>query len=219
MSVAPNQDVSSPDSGYRESPSPNHNHSTGEQCDLKSISIGLHETNLKKNQFIEPVKEPQDGERTNPTAQVHHKSSLEAILCDIPHKQIICSNSGDYLAVLYQNLNLLSSKQDAKVSRQMSTASVHPFKSAYKNKGSYGSFDAINTTSEGYILTPLSIDLVDKSGVASALWKQGIQKLKLEDISCFGSNVIVLLHGQLSQKGVPVTLQKKNSFVVGPRLR
>ena len=53
------------------------------------------------------------------------------------------------------------------------------------------------TSKEGVILQPTALDLVGNSGILSLLSVEGITEAKLEGLSCYGSNVLVLIQAQI----------------------
>ena len=137
----------------------------------------------------------------------------------MPHEQVPCVISTKYSTVVKDTSNQLSSNiaTGNKIARQTSIQSA--LNQKLSKKVSRSSMDKVNITSEGKILSPMSIDLVEESGISNTLWSQGLENIKLEDIACFGSNLVVLINACLSDKGVSGKNGRKDSFVVGKTLR
>lgn len=137
---------------------------------------------------------------------------------EVPHEQVACIVATEYVSTVYETSNQLlnnsASKGGNKITRQTSTASSYNVK-----KGSHGSIDRVNMSLNGKIMSPVSIDLVEESGISSSLWAQGLEDIKLEDIVCYGSNLVVLIYATLPKNGAPPVNRRKESFVVGTKLR
>lgn len=68
---------------------------------------------------------------------------------------------------------------------------------------------------DGIIMKPTSIDLVGRSGLLSTLSVQGLTNAKLEGVSCFGGNVLILIEAQvlLDVEGKEGVLQRGTAMV------
>lgn len=67
---------------------------------------------------------------------------------------------------------------------------------------------------DGAILKPTVIDLVDKNGILSDLWNQGMKYVKLESMACFACNCVILIHGLMNESE-----GQMRTFRVGAKLR
>ena len=56
---------------------------------------------------------------------------------------------------------------------------------------------------EGVVLKPTPIDLVGRSGILNSLSEQGLRDVKLEGVSCFGSNLVVLIEARVLAEAPP----------------
>ena len=214
----PIQTTSSPDSGYKESSPPQtlKRHTFEDLAGNENNSSSLTPSAIPKikRSTEQIIKESE----THGSPKIKHKSTIEVMFTEVPHEQVACTVATEYVSTVYeasnQLLNNSASKGGNKITRQTSTASSYTVK-----KGSHGSIDRVNMSMNGKIMSPVSIDLVEESGISSSLWAQGLEDIKLEDIVCYGSNLVVLIYATLPKKGaVPVT-RRKGSFVVGTKLR
>lgn len=218
---------SSPDSGFKESPSQSRKN-LSEEANTEDGTDSLAESypNAKgKKTSTERIKETStDIKQGSPLLVRHRSTSLEAMFAEVPHDQTPCNASTDYISKVYDVSNQLnptgsSNPGGAKFSRQTSNVSTHNSRLSSK-KGSRGSMDKVNLSPDGKILSPVSIDLVEESGISKYLWSQGLENIKLEDIVSYGSNLIVLLYATLLKKGSTTsTKQRKDSFVVSRKFR
>ena len=173
---------------------------------------------MKSAEVVSTVKQSQEslqkqsGSNASPT--LNHRLSIDTLFTEIPHSQVICHTSSDYLSVIYKTLNILQSSKP--FSRQTSGV-IAQVGSKLKKGGSQGSIDAVNA--DGVVLKPLSINLVETSGILNNLWEQGLQDVKLEEITCFGCNLVVLIYGQISHNKISEINRKKSTFIVSERLR
>lgn len=216
----PNHQIpSSPDSGFKESPSSTPKLSSEEVNSSTNNTPKMCKTKISNNGLIkEPMETATDTAQSSPI--IRHKSTLETLLADVPHEQVPCAISTKYSTVVTDTSNQMltnATTGNNKIIRQTSIQSTLNQKNL--KKGSRGSMDKVNMTSEGKILSPMSIDLVEESGISNSLWSQGLENIKLEDIACFGSNLVVLIYASLSNKGTTAVNKRKDSFVVGRNLR
>lgn len=109
--------------------------------------------------------------------------------------------------------NTETGKGQVPMSRQSSGPLAQTTHRLTKKGGSQGTLDA----PKDVILKPIVIDLVDKTGTLKSLWQQGLQEIKLEGISCFGCNMMILLHANMPKTSVPD--DGRGIFVYGSRLR
>ena len=117
--------------------------------------------------------------------------------------------------MLYTTLshNIETGKGQVPISRQSSGPLAQATHRLTKKGGSQGALDA----PKDVILKPIVIDLVDKTGTLKSLWQQGLQEIKLEGISCFGCNMIILLHANIPKSKIPD--DRRGIFMYGSRLR
>ena len=150
--------------------------------------------------------------------KIRIKQTLEAMLTEIPHEQTKCQMSDKYVQTVVNTSTTRSSHASNKITRQTSIATTHNMKLTTK-KGSRSSLEKININTDGRIISPTSINLVEESGISSSLWSQGLENIKLEDIACYGPNLIVLIYACLPKKETNTKPQRKSSFVVGQKFR
>ena len=126
---------------------------------------------------------------------------------DTPHVMVPCGDSSKYLSKLH---DLLCDALDTSRNRGMPSKQRELLTSPNQvqqssgsrilRRGSMSSCDM--GSQEGIVLKPTGIVLEGKSGILSTLSALGLQNAKLEGISCFGSNVLVLIEGrELPQDG------------------
>lgn len=111
-----------------------------------------------------------------------------------------CATSSEYTTKLGE---LLSDALDSSANRgranksAVSTSSqMHPSssRSALKRGMSRSSCDF--GSAEGIIYKPTAIDLLGAGGIVSTPTSRGLHSAKLEGISCFGCNVLMLIEGK-----------------------
>ena len=121
---------------------------------------------------------------------------------EVPHTLVPCSECCQYLKalsdVLYKSLD--SSSQGRKMLKRESISGTQLGIS--HRRGASTSSSSVQTTGNagkdtGVILHPTSMDLVGKSGILNLLSVEGITEAKLEGLSCYGSNVLVLIQAQV----------------------
>ena len=143
---------------------------------------------------------------------IRRYSSLN--LSDTPHIMHPCSSSREYMEKVYNLLQELSILADAdrnyrgvaspvsrnkelsdiKEQSQPAAGSGSGFKA---NKRIYSSNSSELVMMDGIVMRPTSIDLVGRSGLLSMLSVQGLTSAKLEGVSCFGCNVLILIEAQV----------------------
>lgn len=136
--------------------------------------------------------------------QLRRYSSLN--LSDTPHIMYHCSSSKDYV----DNVNSLLQKEmsihtELERNRGVSSPVVHHRDTLGSAKGdqptNLRANKRINSSEQimmdGIIMRPTSIDLVGRYGLLSALSVQGLMNAKLEGVSCFGCNVLILIEAQV----------------------
>ena len=121
-------------------------------------------------------------------------------LADIPHVLLPCTDASTYLHRLSEHLSE-STLDDGRAHAKTQDPSPHassfqlppaPSTRALKRGPSMNTCGDITT--EGVLLKPIAIDLVGKSTLGSLPWlPYGLRDVKLEGVSCFGSNVLVLI--------------------------
>ena len=172
---------------------------------------------MKSTEVVSTVKQSQEslqkqsGSNASPT--LNHRLSIDTLFTEIPHAQVVCHTSSDYLSVIYKTLNILQSSKP--FSRQTSGVIAQVGGKLLKKGGSL--IDVVNA--DGVVLKPLSVNLVETSGILNNLWEQGLQDVKLEEITCFGCNLVVLIYGQISDNKISEINRKKSTFIVSERLR
>ena len=141
---------------------------------------------------------------------IRRYSSLN--LSDTPHIMHPCSSSKEYMEKvnnLLQELGLLSDA-DRNYRGVASPVSRHKEISDSKEQGQpvggsgfkankriYSSNSSELVMLDGIVMKPTSIDLVGRSGLLSTLSVQGLTSAKLEGVSCFGCNVLILIEAQV----------------------
>ena len=168
---------------------------------------------------------------------IRRYSSLN--LSDTPHIMHPCSSSKEYMEKvnnLLQELNILSDA-DRNYRGVASPVSRHKEISDSKEQGQppgggggfkankriYSSNSSELVMMDGIVMRPTSIDLVGRSGLLSTLSVQGLTSAKLEGVSCFGCNVLILIEAQvmLDAEGKDGTQQRvsmASKMVKQPRL-
>lgn len=63
-----------------------------------------------------------------------------------------------------------------------------------------GLLGGLGTDKEGVILEPTSVDLVGRCGLLSDLSAQGLQHAKLECVSSFAGNLLILIEAKVPEK-------------------
>ena len=167
---------------------------------------------------------------------IRRYSSLN--LSDTPHIMHPCSSSKEYMEKvnnLLQELNILSDadrnyrgvaspvsrqKEISDSKEQGQSAGGGGFKAS---KRIYSSNSSELVMMDGIVMRPTSIDLVGRSGLLSTLSVQGLTSAKLEGVSCFGCNVLILIEAQvlLDAEGKDGTQQRVSTaskMVKQPRL-
>ncbi len=72
---------------------------------------------------------------------------------------------------------------------------------------------------EGIILEPTSVDLVGRCGLLSDLSAQGLQHAKLEGVSNFAGNVLILIEAKIpEEKALKVAAPKQPLLMMSKRL-
>ncbi len=169
---------------------------------------------------------------------IRRYSSLN--LSDTPHIMHPCSSSKEYMERvnnLLQERSILSEADrnyrgvSSPVGRQKeisdkeqgqpSTGSGGGYKA---NKRIYSSNSSDLVMMDGIVMRPTSIDLVGRSGLLSTLFVQGLTSAKLEGVSCFGCNVLILIEAQvmldaeLGEDGSQPRVSTASKMVKQPRL-
>lgn len=121
---------------------------------------------------------------------------------DVPHTMTPCSSSPQYLntltKLLFESLDASRGKvlkREGGSSTQLPASHHHP-----RRGSSLSSFNIQGMSSEGVITRPTPLDLVGKSGILSLLSVEGIKEADLEGLSCYGSNVLVLIQAQVEER-------------------
>ena len=143
--------------------------------------------------------------------QLRRYSSLN--LSDTPHMMYACSSSKDYLekmASLLQdvNRNVIDLERNTRgvpspaVQHRDALGSAKDTASGQQQpQVSNRMGKRINSSDvmmmDGIIMRPTSIDLVGRSGLLSMFFVQGLTSAKLEGVSCFGGNVLILIEAQV----------------------
>ena len=149
-----------------------------------------------------------DQQATGGHLNIRRYSSLN--LSDTPHIMYPCSSSKEYMErvnSLLQELNILSDADRnyrgvaSPVSRHKEMSDKEQGQTAGSgvkaNKRIYSSNSSELVMMDGIVMRPTSIDLVGRSGLLSTLSVQGLTSAKLEGVSCFGGNVLILIEAQV----------------------
>ena len=135
--------------------------------------------------------------------QLRRYSSLN--LSDTPHIMYPCSSSKDYVDKVNSLLQEMSLHAELERNRGVSSPVVRHRDAVGSAKGdqptNLKANKRINSSElvmmDGIIMRPTSIDLIGRSGLLSALSVQGLTNAKLEGVSCFGCNVLILIEAQV----------------------
>lgn len=171
---------------------------------------------------------------------IRRYSSLN--LSDTPHIMYSCSSSKEYMekvSNLLQELNILldadrnnrgvTSPVSGRLKEISDKEQAQPTAGSKANKRIYSSNSSELVMMDGIIMRPTSIDLVGRSGLLSTLSVQGLTSAKLEGVTCFGCNVLILIEAQVmldaegkdgSQQRVSVAskMVKQPRLVLGRKL-
>jgi NIMA (never in mitosis gene a)-related kinase len=172
---------------------------------LTSQSSAMEVKSIKHRSF-ENVKEldQKQSPKQSPKQQLRNSNS-EIVFSDAIHNQVQCKSPRDYMKTLYNTLNI-NNEGETGFTRQ--TSGSVALNKNIKKGGSQGTLE----TPKDVILKPVVIDLVNRKETLKSLWEQGMKKVKLEGISCFGCNMIILLHAHLSKE------DNQQGVVIGNRL-
>ena len=115
---------------------------------------------------------------------------------EIPHNLVPCANCQLYLKTLNDILleSLDTSRGKVNLLKRESISGTQ-LSLSHNRRGTSVSTSSIHK--EGVILQPTSMDLVGNSGILNLLSVEGITEAKLEGLSCYGSNVLVLIQAQV----------------------
>ena len=163
-------------------------HERGSSDTLLSQKPSLTEARAPNNKQKSTESLMQSNEAIAKDSPMMSRNSRTSIINNSP---VCCYSSADYLNMLYATLNAIDDN-DSSITRQTS-GPVTLSKSSKKGSGSQGTIE----TKKDVILKPVSIDLVDRQGTLKSLWEQGLKEIKLEGISCFGCNTLILLHAHI----------------------
>lgn len=115
-------------------------------------------------------------------------------------KIVSCDSSSDYMNTLYAQLT----SEEGAMSRQNSQALMGPVSRSTGLRKGHSSQELITGD---VIIKPVTIDLSIK-----ALWDQGLKEVKLEGISCFGCNMVTLLHAHVPKENQPARIIISNKL-------
>lgn len=119
---------------------------------------------------------------------------------EIPHSLVPCPDCHQYLKTLSDILfepPLDISRGKTHPLKRDSTSGTHLGTSHNRRGVTMSGSNVLLTGKEGIIMQPTSMDLVGKSGILDLLSMEHIREAKLEGLSCYGSNVIVLIQAQV----------------------
>ena len=146
------------------------------------------------------ASEPTLAFKTSTRLMGHCSRNPSLNFSEIPHTLVSCPTSSQYLSalsdVLVESLNVSSRGKTHQLKRESSSGAQL---SVSHRRGTSTSSSSIHTltSKEGVILQPTALDLVGNSGILSLLSVEGITEAKLEGLSCYGSNVLVLIQAQI----------------------
>ena len=159
-----------------------------------SLKTGSNDSIKRSNSVISSESVNRSDSMLN---EMQKKPSISNLL-DTPHTLALCREASRYLSQLG---DLLAEATDTCRIKGGGTKHRESLPSSYqlqtrslKRGMSLSSCDFVSP--EGVIMKPTPIDLVGKSGILSSLSTQGFRNVKLEGISCFGCNVLVLIQAQ-----------------------
>lgn len=139
----------------------------------------------------EPSPDPPSGSRE----RVHRSSSLN--LSNTPHNMTLCPEANQYMKMLTQLLQL-QEPSHGKMSR-METGGV-VMGGARRGPSVSSEAGLGGVEKEGIILEPTSVDLVGRCGLLSELSAQGLQQAKLEGVSNYAGNVLILIEAKVPEE-------------------
>lgn len=126
-----------------------------------------------------------------------NKHNISLNFSEIPHSQVPCIECCQYLKTLSSMLTESLDISRGKAYPMKSTSGTQVGMSHRRGASTSNSSVYTLTGKDGVILQPTSIDLVGKSGILNLLSVEGISEAKLEGLSCYGSNVLVLIQAQV----------------------
>ena len=117
---------------------------------------------------------------------------------DVPHVMVPCADSSRYQFQLGEQLSNLQKQRETLTSPNQ----LHPSGGKSLRRGASLSSCDFGML-EGVVLKPTPIDLVGPSGILNSLSEQGLRDVKLEGVSSFGSNLVVLIEAKVLDEAPP----------------
>ena len=169
----------------------------------KTESSGSINRSNPKVDGLETARSSESVGRSNPKLNELQKKASLLNLLDAPHTLIPCGDASRYLSqlsdLLCEAVDTSRTKRGAVKHRE----SLPGQTKSLKRGASMSSCDFVNP--EGVIIKPTAISLAGRSGILTSLSSQGLRNVKLMGISCFGSNVLVLIEAkELLEPSSPV---------------
>ena len=154
-------------------------------------------------------------DQSNSTLNEMQKKPSISNLLDAPHTLALCSEATKYLSqlgdLLAEGTETTKVKGGGAKHRESFPSSYQLQTRSLKRGMSISSCDFVSP--EGVIMKPTAIDLVGKSGILSSLSTQGFRNVKVEGISCFGCNMLVLIQAQeLLESSAPVSSEERGTL-------
>lgn len=118
--------------------------------------------------------------------KVHRSSSLN--LSHLPHQMTVCPQASQYTKMLSQLLAEVKARGDSKRGPSVSS------------EGGVSLAGSLGAEREGVILEPTSVDLVGRCGLLADLSAQGLQQAKLECVSSFAGNLLILIEAKVPEE-------------------
>lgn len=172
-------------------------HSPSHHSDIKTSKRKESDPLFLPAEPSSPSERVTRGHHRNPSVagsgsreRMHKSSSLN--LTNTPHTMTTCNQASQYIKVLTQLL-------------------LEPVGSGKVGRGEGGMGRRMSVSSEvggggvekeGVILEPTSVDLVGRCGLLSDLSAQGLQQAKLEGVSNFAGNVLILVEAKVPEEEV-----------------
>lgn len=146
--------------------------------------------------------------------KVHRSSSLN--LTNTPHQMTVCTRANLYMKTLTQ---LLVESNHVRVGRGDGRRGP-----SVSSEGGGLSGGLVGADKEGVILEPTSVDLVGRCGLLADLSAQGLQHAKLECVSSFAGNLLILIEAKVpeekeeGQRSLKVSPPKPQLLMMSKRL-
>lgn len=164
-------------------------------------SPAKHRSNDSISKIHAPVKNSTSENITHASKgslQMIGKRNPSLNFSEVPHTLVPCTDCSQYLktlsSILCESLDSSSRGKPHPLKRE-SLSGAH-LSTSHRRGTSTSSVQQL-TGRDVIIMHPHPMDLVGKSGILNLLSVEGITAAKLEGLSCYGSNVLVLIQAQV----------------------